>query len=362
MSKRKYILQNITLGLIILVTLVCLGFIGSVIGRDIRLSVIKSQEIDVSAQNVVLMIGDGMGFEHIEVTSDFFGKEMFMTSLEFNGEVQTHSKNMIIPTDSAAAATALATGQKVNNGVLAFCGEDIENISEIAKKQNKGVGIVCTETLSGATPAGFSAHTSHRSNVQEIRQDQYQSDIDIFLGAGLSEYSAEETQIVNSGYDFVTSFSDLSLDSEKIFGVFEDISNYENLDKTPTLEKLTEFAVSFLSNKYPNGFFLMVEGSHIDKKSHNNDIIGMIDCVNEFDKAVKKVSSMLDENTFVIVTADHETGGLNFDKDKDEISDSLYSSAGHTSRNVPYFMSGKITQMPKFMDNTDIFRAMKQCF
>lgn len=121
----------------------------------------KFSELKGQSDRTILFIGDGMGDNHIKVTEAYMGKQLFFDDFWRPGDVITSCSNEFQATDSAAAASAMATGQKYQRGELAFKdGKNIQSISEYAKSLGKGVGIVTTDTLSGATPAGFSAHVA----------------------------------------------------------------------------------------------------------------------------------------------------------------------------------------------------------
>ncbi len=318
---------------------------------------------------VILFIGDGMGENHIEIAKTYLGRNMCFDGFTYNGYVTTASKELFSPTDSAAAATALATGQKVNNGAIAReNGKNITSITELSKAKNIGVGIVTTDSLFGATPAGFSAHANNRGDVKEIIESQLLSNIDIFLGAGVDKYLPYKTQFESKGYLFTNSFSNLNLKANKVFGTFSSIANGKSTNETPTLEELTEFAVNFLEEKYPDGYFLMVEGAHIDKMSHKNKMLEMIEYLDEFDKSIAFCRQKFanDRDMALIVTADHETGNLQkFSGTKQDINDSLFTNDNHSNQDVRYYIQlcgikQAISDMPQKIDNTDIFRICSQ--
>lgn len=202
--------------------------------------------LDGDAKKVILFIGDGMGQNHIANTELYLDKDLFFTSFSKQGFVNTYSKNTYWPTDSAAAATAMATGQKVyNTHVGASFGIPITSITEIAKEAGLGVGIVTTDTLAGATPAGFSAHASKRSATEEIIATQLEHSIDLYLGAGLETYTEYQTAFEAKGYQFITDYRNLVKTSEKVFGTFTEVKNYEAEEANPTLPYLTEYAINY---------------------------------------------------------------------------------------------------------------------
>lgn len=327
-----------------------------------------------SSDRVILFIGDGMGVNHVKTGEAYFGRTLF-EGFDQTGLVNTSCKAVNQATDSAAAASAMATGEKYFRGYVSYKdSKNFQTISEYAKSLGKGVGIVTTDTLSGATPAAFSAHAKDRGDKATIIDCQINSDIDIFLGAGLTTWDGDDvnydmyrTQFEEKGYTFCDAYSELSLDSSKVIGAFSEIANYTATDETPTLEQLSEFAVDFLEAKYPDGYFLMVEGAHIDKTSTVNDMNGMLAYLDEFDNAIEAVSAkMNDKDSYsMIVTADHECGGLKYNgESKDQINDSLFTVKNHTKADVSYYVRAKYKKvqnpsLPANIDNTDIF---KMCY
>lgn len=312
------------------------------------------------SQKVILFIGDGMGENHIKVTEKSLNKKLFFTNFK-SGKVRTFSKELFIPTDSAASATALATGIKVKNGNLSmYKNKKLKTISEYVKSLNKGVGIVTTDSLAGATPSAFSSHATSRNDSTTIIKNQLISNIDIFLGSGYDTYKVYQEDFKNNNYFFSNSLNLLNNSYDKIIGSFTKIRNSNSTNLEPELVDLTRFAINFLEAKYPNGYFLMIEGAHIDKMSHNNDIFEMINYLTSFDIAINAASSLLkDSNYTIIVTADHETGGITFNENS-EISNKLFKTKSHTSRNVLYYIDSSTNiNLNSNIDNTDIYKLIK---
>lgn len=369
MTKKRKIIISLCVVFSIIFT-ICGGFLGLVISRNIRLNTVDFSNLYNSSNKVVLFIGDGMGFNHIKATSSFYERQMFMTTFENQGQVSTFSNSLFSPTDSAAAASSLATGKKYDNKeVSRHRGTDIQTISELAKAKGIGVGIVTTDNLYGATPASFSSHANNRGDTDQIILGQLASNIDLFLGAGKNTYENYKQTLINKGYNYQNDLSLLQMNQTKQFGVFESVVATNGSNTSPTLEMLTDYAVNYLETNFPNGYFLMIEGAHIDKRSHSNDIFGMMSYLNSFDKSIEICYDKLQTQSSItmIVTADHETGGLNFNnQNKEEINNSLYTRSGHSSKDVPYFIFQKTESPIKVssvlkskIDNTDIFKLSK---
>lgn len=333
------------------------------------------------AQKVVLMIGDGMGTNHIACAEEDYGLTLNMKSLKYQGFVQTASlsqdEGLAHATDSAAASTAMARGKSVYNGSLiatTSTGEEIKSITKLAKEKGYGVGIVSSDYLCGATPAAFSASEQERYNYASIRQDQYASGIDLFLGADYDDdegenYYAQEKNILSAyGYTYVNSYSSLSLSSNKIFGAFESVSSKHqsgvDSDLNPLLSELTTFAIKYMESKFPDGYFLMIEGAGMDKEAHSwtssKDTAAGIDHLADFDKSVgivKDKFGSVEGNCALIVTADHETGAMKYDDDDGQYA---YYSHQHTNWDVPYFIQASSCKLEQTIKNTKIFTYMKE--
>ena len=315
-----------------------------------------------SVNKCVLCIGDGMGENHVKVAEAYFRHPMSFTSYPIKGFVHTNSLNLVGPTDSAAAASALATGRKYQNGVVSLEDGPVKTICDYFHEKGLGTAIVTTDDLSGATPAGFSAHAKSRSDTMDIIMSQLSSEIDLLIGSGATTYAPYVEEINNHGYQLITSFSELEVTNQKTIATFEQISYHNNSDCNPTLSSVVEFAYQYLEANYPQGYFLMIEGAHIDKRSHDNNIISMINYLEAFDDAINLLYNHLKcENYFIMVTADHETGHLDFQNE--EINNQLFKSTGHTSRDVPYYISSSIQDLQDItpiIDNTEVFQIYKQ--
>ncbi len=365
MYKNNYLknLLNIVLSAIILIAFCFIVSIAVIYSH--RVSNTKKNDysfLNGLSNKVVLVIGDGMGKEHVKLNRSL---EKYILESKINGDVETNSLSIFGPTDSAASATAMATGVKVLNRRLSKNDRrDIKNISEYTKEIGKGVGIVTTDMLTGATPAAFSSHSLDRSYDEEIIRGQAKSNIDIFLGKGKDLYLSHKNDFEENGYSIFTEKGEIDLNSNKIVGAFSQVDNTYRSDENYDILELTKIAIEFLEKKYGDkGYFLMIEEAHIDKNSHSNNIEGAADAVN----GLYNVISYLDEymktcNDFsFVLTSDHETGDLIIDGT--EYTNEMYHSKGHTKKNVYYLVKTNAnidnTKMPSTIDNTDIFKICK---
>lgn len=270
-------------------------------------------------QNVILFIGDGMGQNHVVATSFIEGKELNMLKTDLFGYVQTFSLNNEV-TDSAAAATALATGYKTNNGMIGMlpnC-EVIPNLTEILSNNGYKTGIVVTCRVTHATPAGFYGHVESRDEESKLAKQLVDSNLMVVFGGGANYFEELQEDLKFNRFDYLKTkqemISYVGKKGKKVIGLFSEDHLHPVTQRTsdePTLPEMTKKAIEILS-KDGSPFFLMVEGSQIDMRSHENDLDGLIKEVLEFDEAIGVALEFAEKNpdTLVLVTADHETGGL----------------------------------------------------
>ncbi len=315
--------------------------LSSIFGFGYEAPIEEAEEI----QNVIIMIGDGMGFNHLYATQEEYGIELEMlTRTEYQGKSITHSANSPI-TDSAAGGTALATGSKTCNSKVGVYPLDPlqlvatpTNITEVAMEHGLSTGIVTSDSITGATPSDFSVHVSDRDMSEEIFAQQVVSNIDLIWGSTDSDVTKEACDA--NGKILVDSLSDVQALNlgDKSIGQFDCNTLWRGTDNgdNPTLSELTVEAIDFL-NQDEDGFFLMVEGAHIDKRSHDNDKEEAMIAVLEFDKAVSEAIDFAekDGHTLVIVTADHETGAVT-----KIMGEYTWISGTHSCANVPLLVYG----------------------
>ena len=295
-------------------------------------------------KNVIFMIGDGMGFNSLNKTKKEKGIEtLAMNTFPLQGQSETASASSLV-TDSAAGGTALACAIRTTNsfvGVYNYDGYDIvnhpTNLCELAKSQGKAAGVVTTDSTSGATPASFSAHAHDRGDEEDITFQQLHGDLDLIWGTSTESFS-EDTA---TEYGFTSIYNKADMDAltegSRSFGQFtDDVWHETAVEGMPTMTEMTLKAIDLLDDD-EDGFFLMVEGAHIDKKSHQNQGDGMTDALVAFDQAIQAALdyAKADGDTLVIVTADHETGGITLINDE-----YVYTSGSHTGVNVPLLVYG----------------------
>ena len=323
-----------------------------------ELNDIFSQEY-VKPKNVIFMIGDGMGPNDIIITEKF-GKNLADYGLAFNRIPNNGfaiTTNVLgETTDSAASATALATGTKTKNGYVGLDkdGNKLKNISETAKECGKKVGIVTNDGLAGATPSAFISHSISRGNEFELVSGALSLKPDVYVGGrpGCLTNAREdliEDFLVTTELTTINKILNTDLESKKPYlGFFSGVQN--------NLDLYTKIALTKLQNE--NGFFLMVENTTTDSAGHSNNVQGKIDAVKIFDKTFKVVLDFVKDNpdTLLIITSDHETGGLQLPEGDAQPTDDLFTTTWHSSTPVKVFALGYGSEYfnGKTVDNTDI--------
>lgn len=315
------------------------------------------------ARYVFLFIGDGMGFAQVQAADLYLQAQgnpgLCFADFPVQGVLTTHSASHTV-TDSAAAGTALATGVKTTNGTLGLdtAGHSVVTIAEQARLAGSRVGIATSVAVNHATPAAFYAHCPERENYYKIGFDALQTGFDLYAGAGFKEEQSPDSLYGRNLYDL---FSEAgyrivrgceSLDSAALAGkrlLFvqsEEAPNPSSLTPTIdrigdelTLSKITQTCIDFLgvatNSGSPAPFFLMVEGGIIDWLCHANDTAAMVAETVDFAKSVSLATAFYrryPEHTLIVVTADHETGGLS--TGKGEHSDISLNVLGQQSASV----------------------------
>ena len=332
-------------------------------------------------KNIILMIGDGMGITQISAGMYSNDNRLNLERFSVIGLHKSYSGDNLI-TDSAAGATAFASGVKTYNGAI---GVDLDTVAaptilEMAEAAGMPTGLVATSSIVHATPASFYAHAQYRQNYEEIAADLMNTDIDIFIGGGAKFFERREGDTRNlsdelreRGGDvqsFVdTEVKDLVVDRAKSFGYYT--ADGEPLPYSQGRDYLldaADLAVDFLDARDTSdrGFFLMIEGSQIDWGGHSNESDYIISEMIEFDRAIGAMLNFAqqDGETLVIVTADHETGGYAIN-DGSKMGDiqGAFTSTYHTADLIPVFAYGPgAERFSGIYENTAIFDKMVQLY
>ena len=322
-------------------------------------------------KNVIVIIADGMGpndlvlaEQHAEGVYNF---GLVLNQIKNHGLATTHSADNKV-TDSAASGTALSTGVKTNNGYIGKDteGNDLQTMAELAREQGKKVGIITDEDLSGATPTAFTVHNISRSNTAELVNSMIKFKPEVlmckdYMGV-YAPLDSEARKIFTDEYLVAKDFKrfkdtlDTDPDSQKPFlGFLEGFSTVPSNN----LAQCAEVALKRLKND--NGFFLMIESSGTDKFGHKNNINGKLSSVVTLDRTVAAVLGFMSRNpdTLLLITSDHETGGVKLPEGDESLSD-LLTVTEHTDTPVRVFAVGKGTEYfsDKTVDNTDIAKFL----
>lgn len=383
---------------------------------------------EAKTKNVILMISDGQGIGSVMAADFYNGKRAVYESFPEKYLMTTYSSlgtyrpetawksfglQKLDPTDSAAAATAMATGIKTIPGLIGKTGNyvDTKNIVEIASDLGKATGVVTSVEFSHATPAGMVAHSASRENYSDIAMSMiYDSELDVIMGAGHPFYD-DNSKRKTIGFDYkyvggegtykdltdadgarakdgktwkyiesVEDFEKIALGEEKpvkLFGLARSATTLQQArsgdsqkvdfgsqnKNVPTLSVMSKAAINVLSAD-KDGFFLMIESGAVDWANHSNQRGRTIEEETAFNNAVESVVDWVDKNsswdeTLVIVTADHECGYLwgsdsnEFvlvkDNGKGNMPGMTYHASGHSNTPVPFYAKGK---------GSEIFRGM----
>lgn len=273
-------------------------------------------------KNVIYMIADGTSFTQLEMARVVKGAPLVMDNLTVQSEARNASLDNAA-TDSAASGTAHATGSRTNNGMLSVTpdGQVLRSVVYLAKAAGLKTGVVTNDALYGATPGAYIANVESRKESGNIlEQAIFETQPDVLMGGGLGVYKTigAAERLGQTGYQFVRTAAELrawdATSEAKLLGLFAQDSMAYAVDRPesePTLAEMTRVALEILARD-ETGFFLMVENDRIDVAGHANDMRRSIYDTLAFDEAVAVALAFAAdrEDTLVVVTADHETGGL----------------------------------------------------
>jgi len=297
------------------------------------------------------MIGDGMGLAQIYAGMVANNNKLAIERCTYSGFSKTYSSSDFT-TDSGAGGTALACGVKTKNGMIGMTPDSVpaQSILELASHNKLSTGIVVACAVTHATPATFIAHQVNREMYDEIATDYLKTDIDVFIGGGRKYFEdrmdgrnlTEELKAKN--YKVVYNMDDVKAVKEgKLAGLLCDNNNPSMPERGSMLPDATVAAIDILDNN-TKGFFLMVEGSQIDWACHDNNTRQEIKEFLDFDETIGRVIDFAkkDKNTLVIITADHETGGMTILNGKfgSDSLNTVFTSKGHSGIPVPVFAYG----------------------
>lgn len=342
---------------------------------------IECADTNGEIKNIILIIGDGMGEAQLDAGELIYGKEYaFRDELnKFYSDTNSLNSTTKKPTeitDSAASATAMATGYLTQNK---YTGIDqslkkLTTLLDVAAMEGKSTGVVTTDALTGATPAGFTAHTLNRNLEHDVIKSQIKSGVNLLVGQYDKLYANYEEKIKEE-YNYFDRYDEEAILAKSGEDTLLHCEIETESDVAVRLSELAMMAVEYLSQD-SDGFVLVIEQAHIDKHCHNMKIAEAAAAVESLNETVEAILAFAKESgdTAVIVTADHETRGLQVSSDSEEYSKTVETEAGgtisynfsatyHTDTLVPVYTWGfeahpercKTFEDAEKIKNTEIF-------
>jgi alkaline phosphatase len=330
-----------------------------------------------NAKNVVLLIGDGMGLA--QISTFYTDKKQWSGFDEFPviGFQKTHSSDHLV-TDSAAGATAMACGKKTFNNAIGLdsTGAPCKTILEEAEDVGLSTGLIVTSSIVHATPAAFLAHCSSRNNYEDIAKDYMNTEVDLLIGGGKQYFDRRKKDDLDlvenlerrdyAVYDYFNQeLEKMTLSPKKNFVFFTaDNQPLPASHMRTYLPYAARAGMNFLNQRSEKGFFLMIEGSQIDWACHANRPNLLLTEMEDFDNTIRQVLEFArrDGETLVIVTSDHETGGVGLNQGNTRNRpEYAFTSNGHTATMVPVFAYGPGAALfSGIYDNTAIYQKMRK--
>lgn len=310
----------------------------------------------IKPKNIIFMIGDGMGLEQISTAwVANRGKLNITDAMPYVGLQKTYCLDWLV-TDSAAAGTALATGEKTNKGMIATNPEGVElsSMMDAAQKAGKRTGVVVVCRLNDATPATFCCNNPDRDEAEDISADYLTCGVDYIAGGGMDYWRDERTdgrdifaEIGDKGYTTCQSEQELMAAEElPVAAVLAPLELPSALsgERGDMFRNMVGKGLDMLSKDNKEGFVMMVEGSCIDDWLHANRVDAAVEEILDFDRVVGDVLQWAEKDgeTLVVVTADHATGAMtllwgNIAEGTVEVN---FANEGHNGMMVPYFAYG----------------------
>lgn len=329
-----------------------------------------SFEKGATPKNVILVIGDGTGINQISALEYYKADPVYYDDFPIIGLSKISSTSLI--TDSAAAGTAMACGEKTYNKAIGVNaqGEDLLNLTELMSQKGGSSGLIATSSITHATPASFYAHHTNRNDHEIIASFLPNAPIDFFAGAGLKYFRERKDQVnlldtfAQKGFTIETSSLKAYPEAKKLGYLLADKDMPTMIEGRGTfLEDASNLAINHLS-KNEQGFFLMVEGSQVDWGGHDNDFDYMISELIDLDNTLGRLMAYAqkDQNTLIVVTGDHATGGLALSADQGDYNTikPTFSSTGHNADWIPVFAYGPGAELfSGVYENTMIFHKIK---
>ena len=300
-------------------------------------------------RNVIFLIGDGMGLSQITAAA-YANCGLTLMNFNYIG-LQRNNALGAFTTDSAAGGSALATGERHANRHISMTeqGEAVPSLSDWFRGKGLPVGVVTLGNAVDATPTAFYGHSVERDNADELTRCLLDTPVDLLCGSGIRQFTERGDGIdligeLSKNYRFVRSIDEINAAEGRVICIDERMDEAAEESNLGLLAEATRAAIDKLQERGDKGFFLMVEGAKIDYAGHSRCLPGSVIEMLSFDLAVAEALKFADENgqTLVVVTADHETGGLVL-LDGDEQSGRImgvYTTDDHTPAMLPVFAYG----------------------
>lgn len=332
------------------------------------------QDSAPQVKNVILMIGDGMGVSQVYAGLTANKGTLHLEKCQFVGFSKTYSADDYV-TDSAAGGTAIACGVKTNNGTIGLDadGNPVKSVLEIAAENGLSTGVVVSCDVTHATPAAFVAHQPSRKMMEEIAVDFVNSDLTVFIGGGKRNFDNRSDKVnlleklSEKGFQIAFTMDEVKkVSNGKLAALLAEKHPDPYPKRGELLPEGVHAAINLLKNN-DKGFCLMVEGSQIDWACHENDKDAAVHEMLDFDRAIKVAFDYADQDphTLVIVTADHETGGMVLtggDLSTGKVQGKFFTR-GHTGVMVPVFAYGAgAAEFAGIYENTDIITKILKLY
>lgn len=324
-------------------------------------------------KNVILMIGDGMSLMHVYTAWSANRGKLWLENAQATGLSKTWAVKKLV-TDSGSGGTSLATGVKTVYHAVGVDpeGKPLTSLVDVAKELGKDAGLAVTCRLWDATPCDFCCHNIDRDKEEELVGDYPTSGVDFVFGGGAQKFTNRKDgrdifkELQKKGYHVSRTLDDFFAydKNSRIFAVPYDKDTPLPDERGDLLARASMKGIS-LMNQNKNGFFMMIEGSQLDDYGHFNQLDLLMKETLDFDKTVGEVMKWAakDGETLVVVTADHETGGLtlvNGNKDEGRV-ECCFSSKDHTGAMVPVYAFGPGAEnFTGIFENTDVFKKIKK--
>ena len=332
-------------------------------------------------KNIIILIGDGMGANYVSAAILNLPNNPFRKFTSIGFSITCAADKLV--TDSAPGATALSTGYRTNYYYIGVdtLGNHLPTIFDEAERLNLSTGLVVTSTVTHATPAAFIAHTINRKEEKEIARQFTNKEIDVVIGGGAKYFNNDGASssgkcnfniLTENGYDIYRNSEDFlaSQPNNKFYALLEEEQLKRANERNYSLADLTKKALPLLSQN-ENGLILMIEGSQIDWGAHENNQEYTLSELNDFCGAINIALDFAEEdgNTLVVVTADHETGGMSINSGKPDGSEisMKFTTTGHTAEMVGVFAKGPGEELfrgvyDNFMIGRNLFRLLNPDF